>query len=556
MYSSALLERIVGQLAPEGFTARADSEERYKPRVLTEAAEVMRVPPSPTGFVHIGTIYAGLINERIAHQSRGLFVLRIEDTDKKREVEGSTDMILKAFRDFGLEYDEGPDKQAFYGPYYQSERGKTYLGYAVDLLRQGRAYPCFATSEELAAAVKDQQARKVRPGYYDSWALWRDKTEAEVTAALDAGTPFVLRFRSNGSHDKRISFDDIFKGKMEVPENDLDVPLIKSDASRLPTYHLAHVVDDYLMRITKVFRSDEWLPSTALHIELCQALGLEPFTYGHFAPISIIDKQNGGKRKLSKRKDEEADVQFWLKAGYPVEGIKAYLLGLANSNFEAWYRDHTDEPLEDFPVSIEKLAASRAPLLDMQKLEDYCKDFIARLPQAEFDRRLLAYADKSGWSRFVDEAKTDVVYANKVFAVERGGANPRKDMSHWAQAADQYAYFFDSLFELDFRRQGREAYLSDFDGATLAGAVQCFLKDYDPNDDSETWFNKVKAAAAACDFATDNKAFKASPEHFKGNVADFARILRVLLTGKNRTPDLWTIMHVMGPERVRSRLSY
>jgi glutamyl-tRNA synthetase len=555
MYSPDLLERIITQLAPEGYVPRHESELRYPARVLADKAEVMRVPPSPTGFVHIGTIYAGLINERIAHQSGGVFILRIEDTDKKREVEGSAEQIVRAFRAFSLDYDEGPEAEAAYGPYFQSQRAKTYLGYAVELLQKGRAYPCFATPDELAASVKDQQAKKVRPGYYGEWALWRNNTEDEVVAALEKGLPFVLRFRSEGSHDKRISYDDVFKGHMEVPENDLDVPLIKSDALRLPTYHLAHVVDDFLMGTTKVFRSDEWLPSTALHIELCQALDIAPFTYGHFAPISIIDKNGGGKRKLSKRKDPEADVQYWLEAGYPVEGIKAYLLGLANSNFEDWYRAHPDEPLTSYPVSLQKLAASRAPLLDMQKCEDYCKDFIARLPQDEFERQIILYAEKSGQSQFVDEIRSDTFYSNKVFSIERTGPKPRKDLAKWGDAPSQYGYFFDRLFEHDFKVQGREKYLADIEKNTVFGVAQAFLKTYDHGDESEVWLGKLKAAAAECQFAADTKAYKQDPAAYKGALADFARILRVLLTGRDRTPDLWTMMQIMGPERVRQRLS-
>ncbi len=265
------------------------------------------------------------------------------------------------------------------------------MAYALELLRNGRAYPCFATPEELEASFKEQSAAKVRPGYYGKWALWRDRTDEEVEQALDSNKPFVLRFRSTGSHQKRVVFTDLFKGKLELPENDLDVPLIKSDEWHLPTYHLAHIVDDFLMGTTKVLRSDEWLPSTPLHIELSGAFGYAPFTYGHFAPISIVDKQNGGKRKMSKRKDPEADVAFWQKAGYPVKGVKAYLLGLANSNFEDWYRANPQEPLDAFPLSLEKLAASRAPLLDMQKLEDYCKDVISKLSPEELYEALLRF---------------------------------------------------------------------------------------------------------------------------------------------------------------------
>jgi glutamyl-tRNA synthetase len=552
MYSNELIEKLTALLAPNGYTPRAESEAAYPVRILPTGAEVMRVPPSPTGFVHIGTIYAGLVNERIAHQSGGVFILRIEDTDKKREITGSVDQIIEAFKAFGLNYDEGPNIDATYGPYFQSQRGKIYMGYALELLKNGRAYPCFATSDELQAATKDQQAKKQRPGYYGDWALWRDKSEAEILAALDAGLPFVLRFKSLGDHQKRIAYSDIFKGKMEVPENDLDVPLIKSDEYRLPTYHLAHVVDDHLMRVTKVFRSDEWLPSTALHIELAQALNIEPFSYGHFAPISIIDKNGGGKRKLSKRKDDEADVQFWLKAGYPIEGVKAYLLGLANSNFEEWYRANPDKSLGDFPVSIEKLAASRSPLLDLAKMEDYSKDYIANLSQDNFVSFIHEWAELNA-PYLVDAVSKDKDYAEKVFAVERDGDKPRKDLTKWSDVPEQYGYFFDELFGPHFATRINDE-LKDLDSEAVANACKEFLATYDEKDDQQTWFDKLKAAAEQTGFAIDNKAYKETPEKFKGNVADFARIIRVKLTGKNRTPDLWTIMRVMGRERIAKRL--
>jgi len=290
--------------------------------------------------VHIGGIFTALICKYLSDQSDGVYLLRIEDTDKKREVEGSKELILSQLAAFDVAPDEGPQvggkEIGEYGPYTQSERREIYLAYALDLLKNDRAYPCFATPDELKEAVKDQQAKKLRPGYYDEWALWRDRSDAEVNEALDAGKKFVLRFKSNGNHQTRIEFDDLLKGHMNVPENDLDVPLIKSDESHLPTYHLAHVVDDYLMGITTVLRGEEWLPSAPLHIELAQALGIQSYQYAHMPVISIIDPDGGGKRKLSKRKDPEADVAFWLKAAYPMRAIKAYMLGWANSNFEDW----------------------------------------------------------------------------------------------------------------------------------------------------------------------------------------------------------------------------
>ncbi len=552
MYSPDLIERLKKILAPEGYTPRQESELQYPARNLPQGAEVMRIAPSPTGFMHIGTIYAGLVNERVAHQTGGVFILRIEDTDKKREIEGSVDGIINAFREFELKYDEGPDKEAAYGPYFQSQRGKTYMGYALELLENGRAYPCFATPEELKVAIDDQQAKKQRPGYYGDWALWRNKSEAEIIEALDAGKPFVLRFKSNGDHQKRIQYADVFKGKMEVPENDLDVPLIKSDEYRLPTYHLAHVVDDHLMHVTKVFRSDEWLPSTALHIELAQALHLEPFIYGHFAPISVIDKNGGGKRKLSKRKDSEADVKFWLEAGYPLEAVRAYLFGLANSNFEDWYRANAGKPVTDFVISLEKLAASRAPLLDIKKIEDYAKDYIASLPQEEFNAAIISWARENS-PRFATAMESGTEYTTRVLAVERQGEKPRKDIAKWSDAPENYSYFYDDLYPEEFASRVIEE-LKDFSVDTGREACAEFLHTYNSDDDQQTWFDKLKAAAEKTGFATDNKEFKESPKKFKGNVADFARIIRVKLTGKNRTPDLWTIMKVMGIDRIKNRL--
>lgn len=550
MLSRDTIERIISLLVPDGdYLTPQESESKYPVRNLNADAEVMRVPPSPTGFVHIGTIYASLINERIAHQSNGIFILRIEDTDKKREIEGSVDQIINSLKEFKIEYDEGPDTEGVYGPYFQSERQKIYLGYAIELLKNDRAYPCFATPEELLENTKSQQSQKVRPGYYGDWAIWRNKSEQEVIDALEQNRPFVLRFKSNGDHNKRIVYQDIFKGKMEVPENDLDVPLIKSDSSRLPTYHLAHVVDDYLMRVTKVFRSDEWLPSTALHIELSEALGHKPFTYGHFAPISIIGSE-GGKRKLSKRKDDEADVRYWLEAGYPIEAIKAYLIGLANSNFDDWYKENPKKPLDDFKLSLEKLAASRAPLLDMAKLEDYAKEYIARLPFDEFYNQVVRFAD----SNFKTALEADPDYTRKVLNIERDGDKPRKDLAKFSEAVEHYGYFFDDLFENDFKEQGKKEFLNDQEEETIRNSLNNFINLYNSNDNQEVWFDNLKKAAEESGFATNNKEFKLNTNLYKGNTVDFARIIRVSLTGKNRTPDLWTIMNVMGEDRVKRRL--
>lgn len=537
--------------------SRADIEAHYPARELSAAAEVTRFCPSPTGFVHIGTLFTAMVCEYVARQSGGVYILRIEDTDKKREVSGAADMIAMQLANFGLAADEGLQADGSvlgaYGPYVQSERRELYFAYALELLQNGRAYPCFATADELEANTKDQQAKKLRPGYYKEWALWRDRSDEDIEAALDNNMPFVLRFKSEGSHDHRVQFDDVLKGHMELPENDLDVPLIKSDEHRLPTYHLAHVVDDFLMRATIVMRGEEWLSSTPLHIELAQALGIKPFRYAHMPVLSIIDPSGGGKRKLSKRKDPEADVAFWLRAAYPIEAIKAYLLGLANSNFEDWYRENPDAPLSSFPFSLEKLRTSRSPLLDMKKVEDYAKDMIARMPQKHFNKEVLKWVelhDKPLYEAMI--AQPD--YTNAVLSIERGGDKPRKDLAKWSDVPDQFGYFYDALFETRFQTLISDV-LPTLSATDQKSAAEQFLSLYDHAADKDTWFENMKQAAEAAGYALDRKDLKENPDNYKGGLADFATIIRVMLTGKTRTPDLHLIMQIMGDERVRRRLS-
>jgi glutamyl-tRNA synthetase len=536
--------------------SRKDIESRYPRRQLPEGAEVTRFCPSPTGFVHIGAIFTAMLCERIARQTNGVYILRIEDTDKKREVEGAKELFALHLAKFNLSPDEGLQADGTtigdYGPYVQSERGDIYLAFARYLLEKGRAYPCFATPEELQEAVKDQQSKKLRPGYYGQWALWRDRPDKDVQTALEAGKPFVLRFKSLGSHDKRIEFDDVLKGHMVVPENDLDVPLIKSDEYKLPTYHLAHVVDDYLMQATIILRGEEWLPSTPLHIEIAKALDIKPFRYAHTPVISIVDPAGGGKRKLSKRKDPEADVAFWLKAAYPLESIKAYLMGLANSNYEDWRVANPVLPLNEFDFSLDKLASSRSPLLDMQKLENYAKDDIAAISQEHFNKEILAWSDVHDHELYT-ALIADPEYTNQVLSIERTGDKPRKDIAKWSDAPDQFGYFYDDIFESRFVSKIADE-LADISSEDLNEAQRIFMENYNHDADKDTWFENMKKAAVQSGYALDRKELKANPEQYKGGLADFAKIIRVKITGKTRTPDLYTIMHVMGKERAQKRL--
>lgn len=537
---------------------RSEIEQKYPARKLPAGAEVTRFCPSPTGFVHIGAIFTGMICQYVAHQSGGVYILRIEDTDKKREVEGAKELIATQLNAFGIAPDEGLQADGStlgdYGPYVQSERADIYLAYALDLLEKDRAYPCFASPEELQEAVRDQQSKKLRPGYYGEWALWRDRDDSDIKQALEAGKPFVLRFRSQGAHEKRIEFDDVLKGNMVVPENDLDVPLIKSDEYRLPTYHLAHVVDDYLMQATIILRGEEWLPSTPLHIELALALDIKPFRYAHTPVISIVDPAGGGKRKLSKRKDPEADVAFWQKSAYPLKAIKAYLLGLANSNFEDWYRENPDADLSEFNFSLEKLSSSRSPLLDMKKVEDYAKDEIARMSQKDFNDSVLAWT-KMHHKTLYDSMMVDLDYTKAVLSIERDGDNPRKDMAKWSDAPEQFGYFYDDIFEMNILPGA----MCDFEEEVSADAQEearmAFMANYDHSADKDTWFENMKKSAESAGYTLDRKELKDNPDKFKGGISDFAKIIRISLTGKSRTPDLWTICQVMGEARVKARLS-
>ncbi len=556
MYSNELNNRIIELLAPAGFTDRTESEACYQPRQLAEGAIVTRSAPSPTGFVHIGTIYMSLINKLVALQSRGVNFLRIEDTDKSREIKNGISEIVEALETFDLRPLEGVDKNGEsygdYGPYIQSQRAKIYLGYAIDLLKKGRAYVCFASPEELEANYKTQQKEKVRPGYYGKWALWRDKSEKEVGEALDANRPFVLRFRSEGSHSKRLSLEDALKGKLELPENDLDIPLIKSDEYRLPTYHLAHVVDDFLMKANIILRGDEWLPSTPLHTELCRALDIKPFRYAHFAPINIMD--GASRRKLSKRKDPEADTKFFIADGYPTKAILEYLVGLANSNFEEWRINNPEKELWDFPFSFEKWAKARGALLDLKKLDDVSKNLIANMSQEEFEASIRDWA-KTNNQDFLNALDEDPIYTKRVLAVEREGEQKRKDISKWSHAPEQYGYFFDSLFSSQVSASAGMELLANFSQSTVIASCQAAESAYNSKDDQAAWFEKFKAAAEKSGFATSNSTFKEKPEDYKGNLADFAKIIRVKLTARNRTPDLYYVMQALGADRVKQRLT-
>lgn len=517
-------------------------ENAYPERALEKGAQVTRLAPSPTGFMHLGNLYVALANERIAHQSGGVFYLRIEDTDEKRKVEGAVEVIHKSLKYFGVTFDEGADLGGDYGPYYQRQRAEIYHAYAKDLIRRGLAYPCFCTEEEIEATREKQTENKLLPGYYGEFAKCRHLTEEEIYANLKAGKPYVIRLRSQGDVNVKHTFRDEVKGEITVTENNQDVVILKSDG--IPTYHFAHAIDDHFMRTTLVIRGEEWLSSLPIHIELFKVLNFRLPKYGHNCSIQKQDGET--RRKLSKRKDPEASLTFYREEGYHPTAVRTYMMTLLNSNFEEWLLKFSDKPLEEFKYSIGKMGKSGA-LFDILKLNDVSKTMMATLTESEMYDFLKSWADEFG----TDAQKayfTDRAYMEKVLALCMGvgGKKRRKDFICAKQAVEQIAYFFDDTFAPEYAYR--------FDNAVVKNALTAFKATYDIADDAQVWFAKVKAVAEANGFASDMKAYKADPTAYVGNVSDIAEMLRIATTGLSNTPDLWTIMQILGKDRTLARL--
>nr|MBR6778455.1 glutamate--tRNA ligase [Clostridia bacterium] len=518
-------------------------EEKYPLRNLPEGAQVTRLAPSPTGFMHIGNLYVALANERIAHQSGGIFYLRIEDTDEKRKVEGAVEVIHKSLKYFGVNFDEGADLCGEYGPYYQRQRAEIYHAYAKELIKKGLAYPCFCTEEDLEKTREYQTENKLLPGYYGEFAKCRDLTEEQIYENLKAGKPYVIRLRSQGNVEEKHTFRDQVKGDITVTENNQDVVILKSDG--IPTYHFAHAIDDHFMRTTLVIRGEEWLSSLPIHIELFKVLGFKLPKYG---PNCSIQKQDGEtRRKLSKRKDPEASLTFYREQGYHPTAVRTYMMTLLNSNFEEWLLKNPDKPLEEFKYSIGKMGKSGA-LFDIVKLNDISKTFMSTLEAEDAYVFLKTWADEFG----TEEQKgyfADKEYMLKVLTLCMGigGKKRRKDFVCAKQAVEMIAYFFDSTFA--------PVYEYRFDSGVVKAILEGFKGTYSYADDMQAWFEKVKAVAQANGFATDMKAYKADPTAYPGNVSDVAEMLRIATTGLSNTPDLWTIMQILGEERTLERLN-
>lgn len=543
-------KKLADLLFPDVVNTPEYYEEKFPYRKLPSKAEVTRMAPSPTGFIHLGNLYSALADERIAHKKGGVFYLRIEDTDLKRKVDGAVETIIKVMRYFDIEFDEGagfPDDapQNAYGPYYQRQRVDIYHTYVKKLVEEGLAYPCFCEEDELAKVREQQDADKVLTGYYGKYATCRNLSYEEIEANIKAGKEYVIRLRSQGSPDKEITFEDSIMGEIKLPENIHDIVLLKKDG--VPTYHFAHAIDDHLMRTTTVIRGGEWLASVPIHYELFHVLGFKMPKYGHTAHLMKFDEVTGGKRKLSKRKDPELSLDYYRKDGYHPYCMKVYLLTLLNSNFEEWHEKFPDKDINEFPFSIDKMSKSGA-LFDKDKLHNICKNEFSKLSENEM------YDFLYDWAQENEPEKCKVWFADKekMLAILRlymgiGAKRRRKDFAYARQIFELIAYFFD--IEND---QEKDEFKKDKE--TVDAVLNEYLATYNHDDDNSAWFNNLKAIADKFGFASDMKAYKANPENYKGNVSDIAEIVRIAVTGRANTPDLWSIVHIMGEDQMKERI--
>ncbi|MBR6602457.1 MAG: glutamate--tRNA ligase [Clostridia bacterium] len=533
-------------------------EARFPARELPEGAKVTRFAPSPTGFVHFGGLFPVTVGERLAHQSGGVFYLRIEDTDDKREVEGAAEALIKVLAHYGINFDEGAildetgkiSDKGIYGPYKQSLRGPLYHVYAKKLVSEGKAYPCFTTEEELEAlnALDKKSEIKNKDWHEDAEKQKEEKLKArnftieEVEENLKKGNPFVLRLLSDGDPEKRTPFTDLIKGKLDIPENDEDFVLLKSDG--IPTYHFAHAVDDHLMGTTHVIRGEEWLPSLAKHIMLFRYLGFRMPKYLHIAQLMRLD-ENGSKKKLSKR-DMGANMDDYKRIGYAPDCVMEYVMTLLNSNFEEWHAANADKSYLDFPFSIKKMSTSGC-LFDFNKLNDVSKNVICHWDAEKVYSFLLEWA-KEYDPDFARELESDKDKAIAVLSIGRGGKKPRKDFAVWSEVKGYMGFIYDRFFEII------DDYPENFDKKDIKAALCAFIDSYDASDDMNTWFDKIKAISANLGYAADMKEYKANPDAFKGNVADVSMFIRVAVTGKMNAPDLYTVMQILGKEKVAERI--
>ena len=528
----------------------AQLEEQYPERNLPEGARVTRFAPSPTGYLHIGGLFGALVDVLTAKATKGVSYLRIEDTDKKREIDDGVSAIINGFNSFGIDFDEGVtgfnEEKGAYGPYTQSKRAEIYQTVAKELVQKGLAYPCFCTAEELSAIREEQEKGDALIwGYFGKWAKCRDLSFEEIEANIKAGKPYVLRFRSDGQEDKRIFFDDIIRGKIEMPENIIDEVLLKSDG--IPTYHFAHACDDHFMRTTHVIRGEEWISSVPKHIALFKACGFKVPKYAHTPQVMKIDEEDGTKRKLSKRKDPEAAVSYFVEQGFPKESLIEYLLTLLNSNFEDWRRANPKADAFSFPFNLKKMSPSGC-LFDLVKLNDVSKNVISVMDADT------VYTKVAQWSKEYDadfyiEFTKNPEFSRNMVNIDRESPKPRKDIAKWSEVKEYFAYMFDSYFKPDFDLP------ENINKEDAKAILLKYIEIYDENDDKDLWFGKIKDMCEPLGFTPNVKEYKKNPEDFKGHVGDVSTVIRLAVTGRKNTPDLCSIMKLLGKDTVSARIN-
>ena len=542
-------EKLAQLLFPDVTETVEHLEELYPPRNLKEGARVTRFAPSPTGYLHIGGLFGALVDVLTAKASGGVSYLRIEDTDKKREIDDGVSAVINGFRAFGIEFDEGvtgfESEKGDYGPYTQSKRVNIYHTVAKKLVSEGLAYPCFCTAEELTE-LRDKQESEgaLIRGYFGKWAKCRSLTYQEIERNIADGKPYVLRFRSDGSDDKRIFFDDIIRGKIEMPENTIDEVLLKSDG--VPTYHFAHVCDDHFMRTTHVIRGEEWISSVPKHIALFKACGFKAPKYAHTPQLMKIDEIDGTKRKFSKRKDPEAAVSFFVEQGFPKESLIEYIMTLLNSNFEDWRRANKTADAFSFPFNLKKMSPSGC-LFDLVKLTDVSKNVISTMPAG------LIYSRVEEWAKEYDKEfyallTKDKDYAVSILNIDRETPKPRKDIAKWSEVKDYLSYFYNELYTPDFTLPDN---ISKQDAAQI---LTEYIKIVDASDDKDTWFDKIKSLCEPLGFTPNVKEYKKNPDAYKGHVGDVSTVIRIALTSRRNTPDLHAITALLGQAEVIARL--
>ncbi len=529
-----------------------DYENLFPKRELPERAMVTRLGPSPTGFIHLGNLYGAFVDERLAHQSGGTFYLRIEDTDDKRYVEGAVETIITSLRFFGIDFDEGAlldGEKGDYGPYYQSQRGEIYQCFAKKLVSEGMAYPCFLTEDELAAIRQAQEEAKETTGIYGKYAEQsRNLTYDEIKVNIDAGKSYVVRLRSTGNHDlpseeiRYIEVEDAIRGKLSMPENDQDIIILK--ATGIPTYHFAHVIDDHFMRTTHVVRGEEWLMSLPIHVELFEKLGFDMPVYCHTAQLLKLD--NGNKRKLSKRKDPELSLDYYRQEGYHPQAVKEYLLTILNSNFEEWRIENPDAPMDDFRFTTEKMSSGGA-LFDLNKLNDVSKDVLVKITAADLCDFMVGWAEEFN-TELLPLFRGREDYLTKILDLGRSGNKPRKDLVYGKQIFDFISYFYDDYFRIEDEMPEN---VSDEDRSLI---LKKYLETYDHSDDQSQWFDKIREIGTELGYAAKPKDFKKHPEDYKGHVGHVSTVIRIALTGRQQSPDIWEIQQILGEEKTRARV--